>query len=156
MDWKGLEYIPVDGEPVKDNYRRFRIKRVGGADDYAMLYEVLQRRLSKGEKIAPLPNLIVVDGGKGQLTSAVKVIQEQDLKLIDAVALAKGRGKKTIQGNVSPATPEQLFIPHRKNPIILPPQSPTLLLLKRIRDESHRFAQAYYRRGGFSGGRVEI
>ena len=71
-----------DGKPAKENYRRFRIRQVEGANDYAMLHEVLQRRLSKGEEIAPLPNLLVVDGGKGQLNVALKVIHELGIKLM--------------------------------------------------------------------------
>ncbi len=136
-----------DGKPAKENYRRFRIRQVEGANDYAMLHEVLQRRLSKGEEIAPLPNLLVVDGGKGQLNVALKVIHELDLTLIDVISLAKGqkRGRKELSSTV-PEMPEQIFIPNRKNPLILPPWSASLLLLQRIRDESHRFALAYHKK----------
>ena len=136
-----------NGMPVKENYRRFRIRQVEGANDYAMLHEVLQRRLSKGEEIAPLPNLLVVDGGKGQLNVALKVINELGIKLIDVISLAKGqkRGRKEFSNTV-PEIPEQIFIPNRKNPLILPPWSASLLLLQRIRDESHRFALAYHKK----------
>ena len=82
-----------DGEPVKNNYRRFRITCSEGTDDCGMLYEVLTRRLSRGEKTAPLPDLLVVDGGKGQLNAALKVVHELDLKLFDVIALAKGKRK---------------------------------------------------------------
>jgi excinuclease ABC subunit C len=136
-----------DGKPAKENYRRFKIRQVEGANDYAMLYEVLQRRLAKGEKIAPLPNLIVMDGGRGQLNVALKVLHERELKLIDAISLAKGqkRNRKHSTSN-NPETPEQIFTPNRKNPIILPPWSKPLLLLQRIRDESHRFALTYHKK----------
>jgi excinuclease ABC subunit C len=135
-----------DGEPSKDNYRRFRIKSVEGADDCRMLYEVLKRRFYNGEKDVPFPNLIVVDGGKGQLNVALRVIQELGLKSIDVIALAKGRGKKGAGSQGGRKTPEQIFLPQRKNPLILPARSTILLLLKRIRDESHRFALAYHKR----------
>lgn len=136
-----------EGKPAKENYRRFKIRQVEGANDYAMLYEVLQRRLAKGETIAPVPNLIVVDGGRGQLNVALKVLHEQAPKLIDVISLAKGQ-KKNRRHSTSTAseTPEQIFTPNRKNPIMLPPWSAPLLLLQRIRDESHRFALAYHKK----------
>ena len=115
-----------------------------GADDCGMLYEVLKRRLSGGEKTAPLPNLIVVDGGKGQLNAALKVLHELDLKPFDVIALAKGKRKGERGTRETHKTPEQIFIPHRKNPVILPFRSAALLLLERIRDESHRFALRYH------------
>jgi excinuclease ABC subunit C len=135
-----------DGKPAKENYRRFKIRQVEGANDYAMLYEVLQRRLAKGETIAPLPNLIVVDGGRGQLNVALKALHERGFKLIDAISLAKGK-KRSRRNSTStaPEIPEQVFTPNRKNPLILPPWSTPLLLLQRIRDESHRFAITYHK-----------
>jgi excinuclease ABC subunit C len=136
-----------EGKPAKENYRRFKIRQVEGANDYAMLYEVLQRRLVKGEKIAPVPNLIIVDGGRGQLNVALKVLHEQDIKVIDAISLAKGqkRNRRNAAGTASETT-EQIFTPNRKNPIILPPWSAPLLFLQRIRDESHRFALSYHKK----------
>jgi excinuclease ABC subunit C len=135
-----------DGEPVKNNYRRFRIKCSAGADDCGMLYEVLTRRLTRGEEIAPLPDLLVVDGGKGQLNAARKVVDELDLKLFDVIALAKGKRKGEAGARETHKTPEQIFIPNRKNPVILPFRSAALLLLERIRDESHRFALRYHKK----------
>ena len=134
-----------EGEPAKNNYRRFRIKWHEGADDCGMLYEVLKRRLSGGEKTAPLPDLIVVDGGKAQLNAALKVVHELDLKLFDVIALAKGKSKGERGSRTPHKTPEQVFIPNRKNPVMLPFRSAALLLLERIRDESHRFALHYHR-----------
>ena len=131
-----------DGEPAKDNYRRFRIRQVEGANDYAMIYEVLQRRLSKGEAIAPVPNLIVVDGGRGQLNAALKVIHKHGINSIDVIALAKGRKRNRRE---TTSTSEQIFLPNRKNPLILQARAVPLLLLERIRDESHRFALAYHK-----------
>lgn len=135
-----------DSKPLKDNYRRFRIKAVEGADDCGMLYEVLRRRFSKGEKDVPFPDLIVVDGGKGQLNVAMRVLQELSLDPIEVIALAKGGRKKREKSNGDRKTPEQIFLYRRKNPLILLARSAALLLLKKIRDESHRFALAYHRK----------
>ena len=131
-----------EGEPLKDNYRRFKIRTVKGADDCRMLYEVLKRRFSKGD--IPFPDLVVVDGGKGQLNIVVRILQELHLKSIDVIALAKGKGKKgVLEGRKAP---EQIFLPQRKNPLILPARSKALLLLEKIRDESHRFGLAYHKK----------
>jgi excinuclease ABC subunit C len=135
-----------NGEPLKDNYRRFRIKTVEGADDYGMLYEILRRRFSKGEDAVPFPDLIVVDGGKGQLNVILRVQQELGLEAIDVIALAKGRSRKREGTDGSINTTEQIFLPHRKNPLILLHRSGPLLLLERVRDESHRFALAYHKK----------
>lgn len=133
-----------EGEPLKDNYRRFKIRTVKGADDCRMLYEVLKRRFSKGD--IPFPDLVVVDGGKGQLNIAVRVLHELNLGSIDIIALAKGRGrgkKGVLEGRKAP---EQIFLPQRKNPLILPARSKALLLLEKIRDEAHRFGLAYHKK----------
>ena len=126
-----------DGEPRKEQYRRFRIRTVNQVDDYGMMHEVLKRRLSRGMAENDLPDLIVIDGGKGHLQVALRVMDELQLKGVDAIALAKGeRGKEGEQ--------DKIFLPHRKNPVILSPGSPLLSLLQRIRDESHRFALSYH------------
>jgi excinuclease ABC subunit C len=132
------------GEPLKDNYRRFKIKTIEKADDCGMLYEVLKRRFSRGEEAMAFPDLVVVDGGKGQLNVAVRVLHELQIKTVEVVALAKGRtaGSRGARGKETPL--EQIFLPRRKNPLLLPAQSPALLLLQRIRDEAHRFALAYH------------
>jgi excinuclease ABC subunit C len=109
-----------------------------------MLYEVLKRRFSRGEEAMAFPDLVVVDGGKGQLNVAVRVLHELQIKTVEVVALAKGRtaGSRGARGKETPL--EQIFLPRRKNPLLLPAQSPALLLLQRIRDEAHRFALAYH------------
>jgi len=134
------------GEPVKHNYRRFKIKLREGADDCAMLYEVLSRRFAQGEKRIPLPDLIVVDGGKGQLNAALSVAQDAGIRNSDIIALAKGRAQRHKGTQGANPTPEQIFIPHRKNSLILPRGSAGLLLLERIRDEAHRFALTYHKK----------
>jgi excinuclease ABC subunit C len=126
-----------DGEPRKERYRRFRIRTVNQIDDYGMMYEVLKRRITRGMAEGDLPDLIMIDGGKGHLQVALKVIDELKMSGIDTIALAKGeKGKEGRQ--------DKIFLPHRKNPVILSPGSPLLSLLQRIRDESHRFALRYH------------
>jgi excinuclease ABC subunit C len=126
-----------DGEPQKERYRRFRIRTVDQIDDYGMMYEVLKRRLTRGVTENDLPDLIMVDGGKGHLKVALEVIEDLELKEVDAIALAKGeKGRKGEH--------DRVFLPHRKNPVILPAGSRLLSLLQRIRDESHRFALSYH------------
>jgi excinuclease ABC subunit C len=122
-----------DGEPLKDDYRKFKIRSVQGPDDVSSLKEVLYRRYSKvrtGE--APLPNLILVDGGKGQLGAAVQVLKELVLEEIPVVSLAKKE--------------EVIFSPFHKNGLKMAKTSPGLQLLQRVRDEAHRFAITYHRK----------
>jgi excinuclease ABC subunit C len=125
------------GKPKPAHYRRFKIKTVSGANDYAMLQEVLQRRFRrslKGDVAATdtwaiLPDLILIDGGKGQLNAALAVLRETGT----AVSIA-GLAKEN----------EEIFLPRRKEPVVLPHSSPGLQLLQRLRDEAHRFAISYY------------
>jgi excinuclease ABC subunit C len=136
------------GTPSKAHYRRFKIHCVENApDDYASMREVLQRRLSRwkmmqegaapvGQKKDPsfaiLPDLLMVDGGKGQLAEAVRVLDEFQLTgEVPVASLAKQR--------------EELFVPGRGEPILLPKDSQALFLVQRIRDEAHRFAIEYHR-----------
>ncbi|MFC1901542.1 excinuclease ABC subunit UvrC [Chloroflexota bacterium] len=127
------------GRPKPAHYRRFKIKTVSGADDYAMLREVLRRRFGhgfKGGAAAPdawaiRPDLVLVDGGRGQLNSALSVLREVDVS-IPVAGLAKEN--------------EEIFIPRKKEPLSLPRSSPGLQLLQRLRDEAHRFAISYYAR----------
>lgn len=118
-----------DGKPKKSRYRRYKIK-TPGPDDYAMLREVLQRRYSKIEE-DDLPDLVVVDGGAGQVNLAWEVFQSLDLT-VPVIGLAKKF--------------EEIHLPHLSTPLILPPNSPSLHLLQRIRDEAHRFAITYHKK----------
>lgn len=142
----------LDGRPAPRQYRKFRIKTVDGADDFATMREVLRRRfkraagrierraLETGETDASaddgdawdLPDLVIVDGGKGQLRAAAEVMRELGVYDIPAVGLAKRH--------------EELFAPGEDAPIILPRGSEALYLVQRVRDEAHRFAVAYHRR----------
>lgn len=133
----GSMVVFEEGEPAKAHYRRYRIKGVEGIDDYAMTYEVLLRRLRRGKEEGNLPDLVLIDGGKGQLNIALEVLKELEIEGVDALSLAKKR---------KPEEAEKVFLPHRKDPIPLRSSSPGVLLLQRVRDEAHRFAIAYHRR----------
>jgi excinuclease ABC subunit C len=127
------------GRPDKSGYRRFRIRQVAGQDDYAMLREVVQRHY--GKEGQTLPDLLVVDGGKGQLGVVQKTLKELGLADLPVVGLAKAS-----QAAGGREVPDRLFLPGRKNPKILPHSSPGWLLLLKLRDEAHRFAITYHRR----------
>jgi len=140
-DAVGSMAVFENGEPLKREYRRFRIRSVHGPDDYAMMNEVLRRHLNRVRKGAPVPDLILVDGGKGQLGILRKVLAEQSFAEIPAAALAKGRPDRE-RGR---RTDEKVFIPGRKNPVVFPKGSRALLILQHIRDEAHRFAVTYHK-----------
>jgi len=137
-----------DGAPNKARYRRYRIKTVAGADDCAMLREVLARRLARGLAEGDLPDLLVVDGGKGQLAVAEQLVRDLGIAGLDIASLAKGRERETTRGTLRrrTRTDERVFVPGRPEAIVLPADSPELYLLERIRDEAHRFALAYHRK----------
>ena len=138
-----------DNKPDKENYRKFKIKNVAGADDFMSMKEVLTRRYQRsvsGEK--PLPDLILIDGGKGQLSMALLVLNKLgiDLQQVDVIGLAKGRTEKR-KGQPRPREEDFEYVvkPYRKNEIRLNRYSGVLHLLQKIRDESHRFAITYHR-----------
>lgn len=125
------------GEPDKNRFRHYKIKEISGPDDYGMMEEVLTRRLTKGVAEDNLPDLFVVDGGKGQLGMAMQVAGRLNITHeIDWLGIAK---EKEEEG-------EKLYKPGRKNPIQLPAHNPALLYLMRIRDESHRFGVTFHRK----------
>lgn len=127
----------TDGEKDTKNFRHYRIRNLDTPDDYAMMEEVLQRRFESSDKRRKLPDMLLLDGGKGQLAKACDVLGQEDLLgSIDLVAIAKEKGEEG----------EKLFRPGRKNPILLPPNNPALLYLMRIRDESHRFGITFHRK----------
>jgi len=130
------------GRPKPAHYRRFRIKTVPGIDDYAMIQEVLRRRFKRGSERttntsisdtwAILPELILIDGGKGHLNAARKVMKEMEVEYLPTVSLAKEN--------------EEIFIPGKSKPYIMPRSSSGLQLLQRVRDEAHRFAITYHKK----------
>jgi excinuclease ABC subunit C len=138
----------TDGQLDKDRYRRYRITTVAVGDDYAALYEVASRRLKRGMAQGDLPDLLIVDGGKGQLASVQAAMRDLDVTGPEVAALAKRRaivgGEPVIEARRK--TPERIFLPGRRDPIVLRQDSPELLLLARLRDEAHRFAIAYQRK----------
>lgn len=133
----------VDGAPDKNLYRRYKIKTVEGANDFAMMKEVLGRRFSREED--EFPQLVVVDGGKGQLSQAVAILEELNVQGVQVVGLAKARTESDFKSKEVDSTQERIFIPNRKNPIPLYPQMSSYKLLTHIRDEAHRFAVSYHR-----------
>jgi len=139
--------VTTNGEADKDEYRHYRIKSVTGADDYASMQEVLHRRLSRGLREDNLPDMILLDGGKGQLSAAEQTIAELGLeKELDLVSIAKSRVKRNVRGHAVERSEERFFRPGRKNPIILRSGSAPLFMLERLRDEAHRFAITHHRR----------
>jgi excinuclease ABC subunit C len=126
-----------EGKPKKAHYRRFSIKTVEGSNDYAMLQEVLHRRFKRLEEGTAenswgvIPDLVLVDGGKGQLNAAVEAMGNLVIS-IPVIGLAKEN--------------EEIFLPDKPHPVVLPPSSPGLQLLQRLRDEAHRFAIGYFQK----------
>jgi excinuclease ABC subunit C len=129
-----------DGVPKKAHYRKFGIRGQDGQDDYAALAEAVSRRFARlaaatheeyDEGFASAPNLLVIDGGKGQLSAAIQAMQAYDLPRVAVIALAKRA--------------EEVFVPDRPDPIRLDRHSPGLQLLQRVRDEAHRFALGFHR-----------
>lgn len=123
------------GQMKKSDYRRFKIRTVTGANDFASIQEVVLRRYRDTEDLAR-PDLILIDGGLGQLAAAMEGLKEAGQPSIAVIGLAKARGEKD----------ERIFLPGRKNPIMLRPNSPATHLVQRIRDEAHRFALTFHRR----------
>lgn len=130
----GSMVVWEQGEMKKSDYRKFRIKTVQGANDFASIQEVVMRRYGQAEEL-PQPDLILIDGGLGQLAAAIDGLRQVGLSRLPIIGLAKARGDKE----------ERIFLPGRKNPIILHPTSPATHLVQRIRDEAHRFAVKYHR-----------
>ena len=130
-----------DGVPKKAHYRKFGVRDVEAPDDVAAMGEIIGRRFARlaprpdepewDEGFAAAPNLVVVDGGKGQLAAALAAMQDYDLPRVAVIALAKRA--------------EEVFVPGRSDPIVLPRHTAGLQLLQRIRDEAHRFALGFHR-----------
>ncbi|MBI2711886.1 MAG: excinuclease ABC subunit UvrC [Bdellovibrio sp.] len=133
----------VDGAPDKNLYRRYKIRTIEGANDFGTMKEVLGRRFSNSEE--DLPDLVVVDGGKGQLAQAVAIFEELGIQGVGVVGLAKARVEKDFQAAEVKSSFERIFIPNRKNPVPLLPHTEAYKLLTHIRDEAHRFAIQYHR-----------
>jgi len=133
----------VDGRPDREAWRHYRLRSVARNDDFAAMAEILTRRYREASEggTAARPDLIVVDGGKGQLSSACRALEALGMPDPPVVGLAKARA-----GKVGPGAFERVFVPGRAEPVIAPEDSPETLLLARIRDEAHRFAITYHRK----------
>lgn len=130
-----------DGKMKKADYRRFKVKTVEGANDFASMHEVVKRRYggslsARNEKGLPLPDLILIDGGIGQLGAAIDALTDLGLKHVPIIGLAKAKGEKE----------ERIYSPGNREPLILSPSSLASYLVQRIRDEAHRFAITYHRK----------
>ncbi len=133
----------ADERPLKSRYRLYYPKTVEGANDFAMIYETVFRRFSKPEP--PYPDLLLIDGGKGQLASAVKALGDCGVD-IPVCSLAKARTESSFTRKEVKRSEERIFVPNRKNPIVLRESTPALSLLQRVRDEAHRFSVVSHRR----------
>lgn len=120
----------VDGKPLKSGYRRYRIKTVGGINDYSSIAEVVARRFSHQSVGAPFPDILLIDGGKGQLHAALSALESSSYKPTLTISLAKQN--------------EEIYVPYQDEPLRLSRHSFALRLLQSVRDESHRFAQHYH------------
>jgi excinuclease ABC subunit C len=137
----GSMVVFQDALPKKAHYRKFGIRHAEGQDDFAMMAELISRRFTRlqpataedyDEGFSATPNLVVIDGGKGQLSAALAAMQKYDLPRVAVIALAKRE--------------EEVFLPGRSDPVVLDSASPGLQLLQRIRDEAHRFALGFHRK----------
>jgi len=137
----GSMVVFQDALPKKAHYRKFGIRHAEGQDDFAMMAELVSRRFARmkpataedyDESFSATPNLVVIDGGKGQLSAALAAMQKYDLPRVAVIALAKRE--------------EEVFLPGRPDPVVLDSASPGLQLLQRIRDEAHRFALGFHRK----------
>jgi len=130
----------VNGRPQKDSYRRYRLDEIAGPDDFAMMAAVMDRRFAGSDK-REKPDILLVDGGKGQLSAVARVLDRLQVD-VSIVAIAKGRDKR---GKKSRVAVDSFYIRDRKNPLGIHPHSGAYLLLQQIRDEAHRFAISYHR-----------
>lgn len=131
----------TDGLKDSKRYRTYRLKIGTKPDDYAAMHEVLLRRYKRAKEESNMPDLVIVDGGKGQLNIALKVFEELNVTGVDVIGLAKQQGRHD-----KGMSEEQVFLPDQKDPILLKKNSPVLFLLQRIRDEAHRVAISFHRK----------
>ncbi|MBJ6763285.1 excinuclease ABC subunit UvrC [Myxococcaceae bacterium JPH2] len=131
----------TDGEADKSRYRRYKIKTLETQDDFASMYEIISRRLKRGLEEGDLPDLLVIDGGKGQLGSAHAAMKDLGVEGVDVVGLAKSRDQEVFDRDAERAqSPERIFVLGRKDPVVLTQNSAEMFMLTRMRDEAHRFA----------------
>jgi excinuclease ABC subunit C len=146
-----------DGTPCKGDYRRYRIRNAAPDDDLACLREVFERRFARADS-EPLPDLLMVDGGRGQLAVLLAALRDAGLQR-DAIALSKERDLESASPRVRRSgglKSERVFTPSRANPVMLAPNARGLLLLQHVRDESHRFAIEFQRKLRAKAGMTSI
>lgn len=131
----------VNGKKESKHYRLYRLNLNDKPDDYAAMHEVLSRRYKRAKKENTLPDLVIVDGGRGQLNIAIKVLEELYLAHVDVIGLAKEKGRHD-----KGLTKEQIFLRGFKEPLLLKKNSPVLFLFQQLRDEAHRFAINFHRK----------
>jgi excinuclease ABC subunit C len=131
-----------NGAPLKDAYRHYKIKTLLGQNDFESMKEIMVRRYSKDQ--INWPNLLIVDGGKGQLNSVLSVLRELGCQF-PVVGLAKARTMRNFKSSEVEASEERFFLPGQKNPVKIKTRS-ALALVTRIRDEAHRFAITFHRK----------
>jgi excinuclease ABC subunit C len=145
----GSRVVFREGLSFQNGYRRYKIRIPKGADDYGMMYEVLQRRFRKGVGEEVLPDLLLIDGGKGHLGVALKVLEDLGIQGVQAAGIAKGRRREPDRADpasgIDPFV-DRVFLPGRSNPVNFAAHSKGLHLLQQVRDEAHRFAITYHRK----------
>ncbi len=135
----------TDGKPDTSRYRKFRVKGLDAPDDYRMMKEVLSRRFKRGKEEGEVPDLILLDGGKGQLGIALEVLRELEIDDVDVASVAKYTEDDHLGARAKARTMEKVYVPNVKDPVRFPSSAPAMFLLQRLRDESHRFAIAYHK-----------
>jgi excinuclease ABC subunit C len=143
-DTVGAIVVFFDGVADKSSYRRYKLQQQGKPNDFASIYEVVHRRLKRGMEEGNLPDLMVIDGGAGQLSMALQARDELKLS-VDIVALAKMRTEGEVLSPTIERRPERLFIPGREESLPLDESAAVTRFLVRIRDEVHRFVISFHR-----------
>jgi len=143
MDPVASQVVFLDGRPSRKDYRRYKVKTVVGADDYATMEEILRRRLTRALESGEFPDLIVVDGGRGQLNSALAVLQELGLEQQPVIGLAKPRTERKAGDRDAV---DKIVLPWEPEPVVLRYDDPSLRLLQHLRDEAHDTAVGFHRK----------
>ena len=143
MDPVASQVVFIDGKPCRKEYRRYKVKTVVGADDYATMEEILRRRLTRAMESGEFPDLIVVDGGRGQLNSALAVLTELGLEQQPVIGLSKPRTERKAGDRDAV---DKIVLPWEPEPVILRYDDPSLRLLQHLRDEAHATAIGFHRK----------
>lgn len=143
MDPVASQVVFIDGRPSRKDYRRYKVKTVVGADDYATMEEILRRRLTRAMDSGDFPDLIVVDGGRGQLNSALAVLTELGLEQQPVIGLSKPRTERKAGDRDAV---DKIVLPWEHEPVVLRYDDPSLRLLQHLRDEAHDTAVGFHRK----------